>query len=217
MSNRSRSRSPRRRPRKNVRKTNNSWQPTPNSRLTKPGGNVIVRSIERLVDQGEVTATSLAPGVYGLAFTLQDLTDYSQWTSVFDQYCITKVECQIFATTLLPSPSSVATYSYGFVAVDYDDNAVPASVQVVQSYSNAMILKPGRDLTFSLVPRYAGTAVTTYGGAVGPATIQRGWLDCGYPQVPHYGLKIAIQQSTSTNMTRWRVLFRYHVSFRSSR
>jgi len=178
----------------------------------------MLRDVQHMVDQGEITATSAANGYYAFGFVLTDLIDYSQWTSVFDQYKINMIEVDIVAMTLLPAPSTGAQYSLGYVAIDYDDNVVPTSIGQIQAYSNSMILRPSRDLRFSLQPKTATEVQSTFAGATAGAGVSNSqWLDCTYNSVPHYGIKAAIVQSTSTNLTRWRILLRYHVSFRSVR
>jgi len=142
------SRSPRRRPRKNVRKTNNSWQPTP-----------IVRFIEPLVDRRAALKIFLRATPVTFINILNTAT-------VDTSECILVLFNLLFHHPL-QSPRIFTVLSRLIMMIM---RYLPC-FQVVQSYSHAMILKPGRDLIFSLVPRYAGTAVTTYGGAVGPATI----------------------------------------------
>jgi hypothetical protein len=48
----------------------------------------------------------------------------------------------------------------------------------------------------------------------GAMSVRQPWLDCSSPSVPHYGVKLAVTQSTSTNLTQWRVFCRYVFDFR---
>jgi len=192
-----------------------AYQPraAPNS---SPGSNVMLRNVEKYIDRGAVTSTSLAAGLYSFQYTLDQIPDYTQFTSVFDQYRFNSVDVRVLPITTAIPPAAAVSTSVIWVAVDYDDSATPASVSSVQNYSNVSFATPGRSITFSLRPKFL-TTIQTNGGTSVNAGMGAGWINCSQPSIPHFGVKVAVTQCASTNVNVWYMVFRYHVSFRSSR
>jgi hypothetical protein len=170
------------------------------------------------VDKGTVTSTSSAAGLYGFVFQLNEIPDYTSFSNIFDQFRIEKVEVSIRPLTLPSAPGTAPAYADLWLAVDYDDATAPASVSVVQNYSNAVIVSPGKMTNIKLYPA-VNTVVnnnftSTFANSGG---IERIWINSLNSDMAFNGMKIAVTQSTSTNLTAWRVFCRYHIAFRSCR
>ncbi len=185
--------------------------------------NVAIRSsppriarVTRLIDKSFVTSTSAANGFYSFIFLLSDVADSSSLTSVYDQYRFDRVDFYIYPVSQPQLPGSTASWSVLYAAVDFDDASTPGSVAEVSSYANAIALPPGRGKNFSFKPRFI---MGSYNGAVTANTLSRPgtFIDCAFPSVEHYAVKIAVTQSTSTNVNTWYVICRYHLTFASSR
>jgi len=202
-----RARTPRRR-----RLQSNSG-PTSTSRLLNAAPERPYHNIHRFVNKAYVTSTAAADGLYAYIFAGTDIGDFSSFSSVFDQYRIDRIEVQIMSASQPPFNGNSLQFAPLVAAVDFDDSTIPANWQEVANYSNAIVLPPGRSKTIKFSPRFdvgAGTSVV-------PARVSTGWLDCSYGNIGHYGLKIAVLQSTSTNQSFWYLICRYTVSFRQSR
>lgn len=195
-------------------RTNNAL--TPSIPRIRPGNNHLLHSVQKWVDRGAITSTSGANGYYGFGFQFQDIPDYIQWASVFDQYKIDSVDIDIRPVTQASLPATAPGYAIGWVAVDYDDNATPSTIASIQNYSNAMLLSPGRGLRLRIRPKL-DVGIYNSGATNAGAVVGGLWLDMAYPAIQYHGLKIAINASTSTNVNTWYLLARYSVSMRSSR
>lgn len=172
----------------------------------------------RLSLGGVVQITSLVP-------------DNSDFTSLFDQWCIEKVEVSI-----LPSYSNAGMSSNGLVmlpsivhAIDDDDNTAATNLQL-QQYGNAQytqLLQNAASGTMTPLrtfrPKPALAAYQT-GATFAYGELTRGpkWLDISYPTVPHYGFKAALDPSTATGtpssvMAYLDVVVKYHFKFKTVR
>lgn len=209
-------RPPRRRRPKN-RSRQDSFNPAIDRRLYNPAPNGTL-SIVRWVDKGAVTSTSAAPGLYGFVFQLSELSDYTSFTNVFDQFKITQVEVTFRPLTLPSAPSTAPAYAFMWFAVDYDDANTPASVAAVTNYSNAVVVTPGRTASIRLVPTVNTVVNNNYTSTLANSGgIQRIWVNTLNSDMAWNGLKVGVAQSTSTNVTTWRLFCRYHISFQSCR
>lgn len=172
----------------------------------------------RLSLGGVVQITSLTP-------------DYAEFTSLFDQWCIERVEVSI-----LPSYSNAGMSSNGLVmlpsiihAVDDDDNTSATNLQL-QQYGNAkytQLLNNAANGTMVPLrvfrPKPAIAAYQT-GATFAYGEMTRGpkWIDVAYPTVPHYGFKAALDPSTATGtpssvMAYLDVVVKYHYRFKTVR
>jgi len=201
---------------KHRRKRIGDFQVTPNSVITAPVPNLVVRSLTRTIDAGQVYSTSAAAGAYGFPFKFSDITDYASFAATFDQYRFDKIDFEVRAVTLPQAPSSSIGYSHCAFAVDFDSASAPGAFLDVLEYSNVVVLSPGQSYTVSFVPRLL---VDTQVSAAAQDAISKShqWVSTLNPAVVHYGVRLCVKQSTSTNLSAWYVFIRYHISLRSSR
>lgn len=172
----------------------------------------------RTVNLGVITATSIDSGV-GRRFRLGDLPVVSDYTNLFDQYRILKVEViYVLSTHIL---ASQARYPRLTFAVDYSDASNPGSENDILSYQNCETFQFGQvKHTFKRVfrPRAAMAAFegafTGYGMA--PADT---WFDCNDSNIEHYGTKEWINNYNTTAATGAviNVYHRYHLQFKNAR
>lgn len=180
----------------------------------QPGPNTLHRTM-RTVEKGIVTSTSAAAGLYGFSFLSSDVSDIASFASVFDQYMIEGIEFIIKPVSQPSLPATSVGFSLCYIAVDYDDANAPANITEVANYSNAIILSPGQSRTIKFCP---STLTGAWNGSLQAAAPRhRVWLDMSYTNVEHYGVKVAVRQSTTTNVSSWFILARYHLVFRNSR
>jgi len=104
------------------------------------------------------------------------------------------------------------------VVNDYDDATVPASVSVLQQYPNLSICGPGEKHIRKIRPHQAVATTSSAGTSIsGVKNMPAGWMDIAFGTVNHYGVKVCVTQSTSTNTNSWYVFCRVTYSLRSQR
>ncbi len=192
------------------------FQVSPTAIIPAPQFNQVVRSLTRTIDAGPVFSTSVAHGLYGFSFKFSDIIDYSSFTATFDQYRIDKIDFEIRGVTLPASPSSAVPYSLLAAAVDFDSASAPVAFTDILQYSNVIALTPGQSYTMTFNPRIL-TNVTVSAASQEAVSKGHAWLSLLNPDVVHYGVRLAVKQSTSTSLSVWYIFLRYHFSLRSSR
>jgi len=153
-------------------------------------------------------------------FRLSDLPQSGTFVALYDQYCISKVVCHFWPVQQLPSDSvSVNRGMRAYFVRDYDDAGTLTNINAYMEYQNCKVRSAGVKTTIVLRPRvsreiYRSATQTAYGASSGNQ-----WIDCGYSDVPHYGVKVAIEgiPSGSTMAMGFRPIFVYYVKFRNVR
>ncbi len=168
----------------------------------------------KVIDAGIVTSTSAADGLYADNFSLANLSENASFTSIFDQYRLVQVELELVAVTQ-PQVTAATSMAYAFcaVVVDYDDASALASFSLALNYSNFSILPPGRGLRKVIKPHVNLETNTSsqVANQVSP------WLDCSDINVPHFGFKFAVKQSTSTFVSGWYRFYKLVFEFKNVR
>ncbi|QDJ95220.1 capsid protein [Capybara virus 7_cap1_536] len=133
----------------------------------------------------------------GYTFALSTLPNYTEFTSLFDQYKIVALKV-LFLPRVDNNPAVSTTTNFNpgniYYAIDYDDS-ITTDVNAILQYQGHKIVRG--DQPFSVYIRspkvanaiYSGTAFTSYGNTTA-------WLDVASPSVPHYGLKLAWTSAT---------------------
>ena len=161
------------------------------------------------------------------AFTLNDLSQTSTFTQLFDQYTIEKVKvvlrplCNAVLTTVSAAPPIIQTCLMD--CIDYDDNTAPTSLNYVQQYENARFhsVFPNpteRPITRTFKPRVAVTMPNAVGSNVIARNEASGWIDCSQVTIPHFGYKFYIEQGAGVDfLQQWRFEATYWIAFRNVR
>lgn len=128
-------------------------------------------------------------------FFLSEVIAYNEFTNLFDQYMIENVKVR-FRLLLDPAAQTAtnAIFPILYYRKDYDDDAVPASVdELRQCQDTGMVfVHPNKLTTISLKPK---SLRAMYNPSVNAySSIPRAWIDCSYANAPHYGLKFAVQR-----------------------
>lgn len=192
------------------------WQTQPTAVIVPPPFSRAYRNIDRTIDFAGVTSTSTTAGLYGFSFKLSDVGDYTAFTSSFDQYMIQEIDFSVRAVTIPATPTSVPAYSLCSFAVDFDSSAVPTAYTDILQYANCITLTTGESYSVRFVPHISMDADIA---GVSTSAVSRGkqWIDLLEPDVTHYGVRLSVKPSTSTNVSAWYVTARYHIALRSSR
>jgi len=162
-----------------------------------------------------VSSTVNNSTLFGTSFHLDELTEYTSMTDLFDQYRFDFVDVYIISLNQSPLSTTTATSAPALeIAVDLDDSAAPGSLNLMRSYDNLQIVPLGSKLRFRFVP-----ASTTY-EYDGTTSVPSGsrkhvWHDCAQPTIRHYGLKWALP--SQPQVSTFQFMYRYGFSFRSVR
>jgi len=159
------------------------------------------------------TATVPLDVFVALAFQLSDLPDYTEFTNLFDQYCIVGVQIRISPRT--NNGGAIGpTFLYGLK--DLSDAAIPSSLQQFREYQTVkeytVTTQTNTPWTIKVSPR---VALGTYAGSVftGYSSPGMTWQGSQTPTTQHYGLKLAIPAGVSGSSNQWSydMDFCYHV------
>jgi hypothetical protein len=146
-------------------------------------------------------------------FTLDDVSSYSEFTALFDEYRITKAEVCMFWTP----GSTPAQFPNVLSAIDYDGTTAPAAYTDVTQYSTFKITAFN---TANTVANWSvlrpGANLSTFTGNASP--VRSPWVDCSAPSQPHYGLVWwlgTFNTAVASGSLAYHV--RYTLQFRTSR
>lgn len=167
----------------------------------------------RFADPGGLPRAALDQG-YVWSFRLSDVANASEFTSLFDQYCIRKVR-MVFSQL-----QATATNIQIAITSDYDNATAPTSfADVGQRRHIARIFSaPYYQHEFTLVPRVRAEVA---GPQLAEAAVMppNQWIDCAAPDVPHFGAIAWIigYNSTTASTNLMNVRIEYTLGFRVSR
>jgi len=157
-----------------------------------------------------MTSSTIADVTVGVNWSLSTAApNYANFCAVFDQYKIERVEIWIEAnvTTALTTYQEVCNY---VSVVDLDDSGTPSSYLSLVDKPGAQLSKPWESHYHSFVPTLA---IATYSGAfTSYMSMADQWVDTSSPSVQFYGLKCAV--NTTTSVIGFQVRSRLTVSFR---
>lgn len=141
-----------------------------------------------------------------LSFSLNQISNPSEITSLFDNYRIKSVLLKFILSSdnaQIPIVAGMSSFlPIMHYTVDPDDAAVPTDMSQVLQNSYARTVRLGNIFDVGVSPRANAvvaanpTATTVTAGGILPSTQ---WLDCGTPNIFHYGLKFWVDQFPSSN------------------
>lgn len=152
--------------------------------------------------------TTSATGYYAgsQVFTLNDLTNPTEYTSLFDNYRLKKIKWCIMSTqsTADEAGSGFTLTPYLGAVVDPDDNSVTGWTDFTQ-ISQYNDFNPKKLAGMTKVKKYFTPAVNDALDAVNnPTYVKTDYaplLDMGSPAIPHYGIKFMFKGANSTIYT----------------
>lgn len=188
-----------------------------------------IYSYKYTITKGTVGIANGANSNYnGISFKLQDIPNYTELTTLYDEYRITRVtiilmprSASLGQTNSASSGNVNQQYSnvQPFITViDYDDATPPGARSDLIQYGTAKQHLPNRMIRRTLQPC---VAVQTYKTAVssGYMAKRRQWLDCADDTVPHYGFKWAYNQDSAAaaDTVLYDITCVYYVQCRGTR
>lgn len=184
-----------------------------------------------VVKTGISIANGVASNQGGYDFKLTDITNYAELTSLYDEYCISKVVMKFMpkmgAVGQIQSGAGAGTYNPQtsalkplITAIDYDDATAPASRAELLEYGTARMTLPSQICTRTVTPHIA---IQTYKTAVssGYSSKAHQWVDCADNNIPHYGIKWQVESETANGagapLYLYDIICTYYVKFRGTR
>jgi hypothetical protein len=158
--------------------------------------------------QSSITSSTTLTTFSGSVFTFHQQDQYASLGTVFDQYRIAMVEWTALPRVNVNDQAAVNTGQFGSV-VDYDDATALTMFNQVYDYTNAVVTEGYRQHQHVFVPHIAVAAFS--GAFTSYENVEAPWIDCGSPDVQHYGVKTAWMPTTSplTYDIRCRVWFQF--------
>lgn len=161
------------------------------------GAPIVTQNATTTLNISNISA-GLLPSTYqfggSIQFRLNAVADYADLTQLFDRYKITGVKVKMLYQQNIADAQSVGALPVMWFAQDFDDSVVPTSstdVQVKQ-YAKTRILNGNREFSVFIRPRLSKVLAADALAGAGASSERPCFVDCAYPQVPHYGLKFWI-------------------------
>lgn len=148
--------------------------------------------------------------------------NFSEFTALFDQYRIDYVECGFAFTANSQDPGVTTALPIMWVAKDYSDANI-APIADVQQYKSAQCFQLGNPAPggYKVIRVRPTVDLQVYQGITSGFASANGktWIETGTPDVPHYGLKCAIDSTlfgaTNVQLGNLSMYFKYHLSFKN--
>ncbi len=154
-----------------------------------------------------ISSSTTVNSYNALSFALASFNQYSDYTAVFDQYCLVEVCVRIMP---LLEATANTTLSTLITCIDHDDATVPPSLASVQGHSTCLETT-NKGQTRLIRPRFA---VSAYDGAFGAYANKTGYIDCASSAVQHYGLKYVLPPTG--NVFTYQVMYEAVIHFRDN-
>lgn len=166
---------------------------------------------KRFCDFGTFTISNTTQTFSAFNFSLDDLPNVTEFTSLYDMYKINCVKItfipQMNTSVSIGSINNPNASARFFSAIDYNDGTAPTSVDDLRQYQSAKytpILRQHKRVIFK--PKILDSS--NY--SVSP------WLSTASPSSNYFGLKVAVEamDSTSTLSMQYKVECKYYMSFK---
>lgn len=153
------------------------------------------------------------------SFEIQNLPNFNEFTSLYDQYKLTAIKYQILPRGNSADVGTSATQGNQgriFSVIDYDDSNAPASFNDMTQYQNLKSTPNTMTHTRYFKPKFIMDVLS--GGVGLTANAPRsGWIDCTQADVKHRGIKIGIQAPNATATWTYDLMVTYYLAFKNVR
>lgn len=153
-------------------------------------------------------------------FQLGLLPNASDFTNLYDQYCIKKVVWKCIPKITQNEINSGLTSNNDLPsihsAIDYDDGTNPTNINQLCEYQSHKMTRGNAMHTRVFVPKVELNVTSS--GAVSSANAPKSyqWLDCDAINIPHRGLKVVVPPPATTGTTlTYDVMVTYYFACKS--
>lgn len=147
----------------------------------------------------------------GFSFAFNQLPNVAEFTNLFDCYRINKIVFKLVPTASDDPIGGSYIIPQTHTVLDYNDAAAPASLAALYEYQNWRMKRGTYIHTRAFVPATLD-ATTTSGAIAGTNPKYKQWLNCANADVPHFGLKLGIDPSTTNGDINWDPYVTYYFS-----
>lgn len=174
----------------------------------------------RTVSTDVISVAGGPPAVYteGRAFRLNELPGVTDFTNLFDQYCITKIVLKFFPCGTEVSASEITSYTAPRITIaqDFDDITTPLTESELLEMKGHRTYQFTKPITHVIKPAinaevYRSGITSSYS----PKWNQ--WIDCATVDVPHYGIKTWCQQDSGAATFRYRIFMTFYFKMKGVR
>jgi len=137
---------------------------------------------------------------FSIDAALSDVINYTEFTSIADKYKINWVKVKAFATSNTASAGSTAQLPSMLWVFDEDDATVPAAstaglntIREKMGCNIRQFKQNGSPITMFFRPKIAREVYNAGGAAIGAEVTGAKFMNCSYPDVPHFGIKGFLQ------------------------
>lgn len=179
-----------------------------------------------LLTYSAVTSSALVDNVYAWQFTAAMIPQFATFAALYDVYSIKLIEFTIrprYAIETNPNASSMGTVAQRYlsnyiVVVDHDDANLPTNYNALREYNTAREYYDNPAKVKKIVFKPA-VAQIIYNNGITTANSERfsPWIDCANPNVPHYGVKMALPVNSTANFLTMDISVRYLIEFKHVR
>lgn len=161
-----------------------------------------------------------------LVFDLNNCVGKDDYISIFDYYRINyvTVEFNPVLTSVVNRPyDETTTGALGGIipnlitSIDRDSNSSPIGYTEMQLRKNKTV-PATKKVSWKFTPNrltMVYKTVSTTGYMIDKDT--KSYLDCGQPDIPHFGLKFCLQTSSPANAFIYEIRIKYNISFSGKR
>lgn len=176
-------------------------------------------SFTRYVNNGELSNGAVDQG-YSTVFALSFVPGVTDFSALFDQYRIDKVEFVFEMDIADGALNSTTKWPRVIIAPDFNNQSAPVTENDVLVYEQSkqyQFSTSERRFSVVLKPMVA-TSIYRTGISNGYEMRPSGWLDMATTDVPHYGVRYWVNNHNTTNFggNRIRTYTRYWMSFRNA-
>nr|AGG39827.1 capsid protein [Diporeia sp. associated circular virus] len=192
------------------------------------------RRVPRTINQNSITIwqsnlndtiisnSSAAVTTGSFTFQLSFVQNYNTYVQIYDYYKINKVSLKFYPVTAdnrdysSSTPNLAQNLPYFYTCIDRDDNTAPFDAAEVRAYGNSKTRHCNRPFTMNIKPSVLSViynSITSNAYKITPSTK----LDLGYPFVPHFGIKYAMDACSPTGAYTYRVEIDYNITYSGRR
>lgn len=194
------------------------WKKFP---LTKaPSGGTVYR-FTRWATNTLTFNEGLVDYLNAIQFQLSNVSGVSDFTNLYQEYCISKVELFWYPKANVKGSTTVAaqtTSSIVYTAFDPNDIVVPATLQELKEMAGCRTHYGYRPFKLTIYPK---VALAAYDGAFTGFATPKGytWLNTDYPTIRHYGLKFGLAGNDSSTVlyNSYSIEMKFTLAFRRAR
>jgi len=150
--------------------------------------------------------------VFTKAWTTADISQFSAFAAIFDQYKIDLIEVFLEPYGPATAPGYTANTKW-YSVVDYDDTIAPTSVAQLQEYENCTTSRVSYGHQIAFKPHnLVAVASTAFNQN---KNVVASWIDTTSTTAIHLGLKVLLDATTAAGDAKVDMFTRIHVSFRN--